>query len=221
MVEPGLADGIIGQIARTRCGEKLRAGLADKTSRFTLPDKIGKRFILMVLSERGYWGEELIGPIAPLDVFDTAGYSVDFCTPTRKRPNAIPVSMDPEFIDPPLGRSVTTEDVATKVAEIDSPTTPRGTRLEHPISLAEWLPERPFVSVPCYLRALEAYHRNLDKALERIQKYDALLIVGGSGPLMDLANNGRLHDLILAFVRAEEPIGAMCYGVGCLAFARD
>src|SRR5262249_35136193 len=34
-----------------------------------------KRRILVLLSEWGYWGEELIGP---LDVFDAAGYDIDF-----------------------------------------------------------------------------------------------------------------------------------------------
>jgi putative intracellular protease/amidase len=30
-----------------------------------------------------------------------------------------------------------------------------------------------------------------------------------------------VHELILAFVRADKPILAECYGVACLAFARD
>ncbi len=33
-----------------------------------------------------------------------------------------------------------------------------------------------------------------------IEKYDAVLIVGGSGPIVDLVNNQRVHDLILAFL---------------------
>jgi putative intracellular protease/amidase len=45
--------------------------------------------------------------------------------------------------------------------------------------------------------------------------------VGGSGPIVDLANNDRVHDLILSFFRAGKPIAAECYGVACLAFARD
>jgi putative intracellular protease/amidase len=59
------------------------------------------------------------------------------------------------------------------------------------------------------------------EAQRGIEKYDALLIVGGSGPLVDLANNQRCHDLILAFLAADKPVGAECYGVACLAFARD
>ncbi|NJK54018.1 MAG: type 1 glutamine amidotransferase domain-containing protein, partial [Leptolyngbyaceae cyanobacterium SU_3_3] len=62
------------------------------------------KHILIVLSEWGYWGEELIGP---LETFDRAGYEVTFATPKGKRPVALPPSMDPNYIDPPLGRSVT------------------------------------------------------------------------------------------------------------------
>ena len=39
--------------------------------------------ILVVLSEWGYWGEELVGP---LEAFEEAGYSVDFMTPDRQAP---------------------------------------------------------------------------------------------------------------------------------------
>jgi putative intracellular protease/amidase len=45
--------------------------------------------------------------------------------------------------------------------------------------------------------------------------------VGGSGPIVDMVNNQRVHDLILAFLRWGKPIAAECYAVTCLAFARD
>jgi len=91
---------------------------------------------LILISESGCWGEELIGP---LDQFDAAGYQVDFCTPTRKRPNAIPVSWEPESVDPPLNRPVTTDSIAKKMLDLDDPKSPQGKRLENPINLAERL----------------------------------------------------------------------------------
>ena len=170
--------------------------------------------ILMILSEWGYWGEELVGP---LEKFDEAGYEVDFATPTGKRPVALPPSMDPDYIDPPLGRSVTTPEMAEKVRAIDS-----SPRLDNPISLKELLPERPYHSSSTFLREMEAYYKEAERVgNELTQKYDAICIVGGSGPIVDLANNQRLHDLILAFYRADKPIAAECYGVTALAFARD
>lgn len=178
-----------------------------------------KRKILVVISEWGYWGEELIGP---LDEFDKAGYQVDFITPTGKRPVAISVSMDPNYEDPPLGRSVTSPEMAEKVKQIDSPNgTPQSKRLNNPKNLSSWVPERPYYSAPGFLRDMEKYYAGLDKMQEEVSPYDALLIVGGSGPLVDLVNNHRVHDLILAFYKAGKPIAAECYGVTCLAFARD
>jgi len=182
------------------------------------PGKTGKRRILVALSEWGFWGEELIGP---LDEFDKAGYGVDFVTPTGKRPVAIGVSKDPDFIDPALKRPVTSPEVAAKTAEIDDPDTERGKRLDNPINLSQWFPERPYWAAPNFVRAMEAYNRQRSRAEEEIAKYDALLIVGGSGPLVDLANNQRLHDMILGFQRAGKLVAAECYGVACLAFARD
>src|SRR5437879_3665110 len=106
--------------------------------------------ILIILSEWGFWGEELIGP---LETFDAAGYKVDFATPTGKRPVALPPSMEPGYVDPPLGRFVTTQEVADKVKAIDDKSNPR---LDNPINLSALLPERPYVSDDHYLRDLEA-----------------------------------------------------------------
>ncbi|MGW2564779.1 type 1 glutamine amidotransferase domain-containing protein [Streptomyces sp. NPDC001537] len=172
------------------------------------------RRILVVLSEHGYWGEELIGP---LETFDKAGYHLTFATPTGKRPQALPPSMDPEYIDPPLGRSVTTHEMAEKVRNVEA-----SDRLDNPLDLSSWLPDRPYRSKPYFLRDWEAYNTRLGQVRSQIaDRYDALLIVGGSGPIVDLANNWRVHDLILAFHELDRPIAAECYGVACLAFARD
>ncbi|WP_280878196.1 type 1 glutamine amidotransferase domain-containing protein [Streptomyces pseudovenezuelae] len=172
------------------------------------------RRILVILSEYGYWGEELIGP---LETFDKAGYHVTFATPTGKKPLALPPSMDPDYIDPPLGRSVTTPEMAAKVKAVEA-----SDRLDNPLDLSSWLPEKPYRAKPYFLRDWEGYHTRLERIREQIaDRYDAMLIVGGSGPIVDLANNWRVHDLILAFYELDRPIAAECYGVTCLAFARD
>jgi len=172
------------------------------------------RRILVLLSEFGYWSEELLGPLTR---FDEQGYESVFATPTGKRAHALPPSLDPGYVDPPLGRSVTTPEVAVAGRALDE-----STRLDNPFSLAEMIPGRPYGSVDRPLRAFEAYYRDLTTALTPIVgEFDALVIVGGSGPIVDLANNGRVHELILGFVRAGKPILAECYGVACLAFARD
>jgi putative intracellular protease/amidase len=185
------------------------------------PIRTTRREILVLLSEWGYWGEELV---APMEEFRAADYGVTFCTPTGKRPNCISVSKAPiaiTYVDPPLGRCVTTPEMAEEAAKWDDPSTPDGSLLDNPRSLATWFPERPYFSAPSFLRALEAYNRAIDTAVDELSQYDALLIVGGSGPIVDLVNNQRVHDLILGFYRTGKPIAAECYGVACLAFARD
>jgi putative intracellular protease/amidase len=170
--------------------------------------------ILIVLSEWGYWGEELLGP---LETFDQAGYQVDFATPTGKRPVAITVSMDENYVDPPLGRPVTSPEVAAKVRQLSE-----SSRLDNPIDLSELMPDRPYRSSHNYLREQEAYFLALDKVQKELNEtYDAVLLVGGAGPIVDMVNNFRVHDLVLSFYKFDKPIGAECYGVPVLAFARD
>jgi putative intracellular protease/amidase len=169
--------------------------------------------ILIVLSEYGYWGEELVGPV---EEFDRAGYAIDFATPHGRRPAPLPPSLDPAFVDPPLGRPVVSEEIARKTRELDA-----SARYDHPIDLSALVPERPYWSSPTLLRDMEAYYDRLDALQGDLAVYDAILLVGGSGPIVDMANNDRVHALILAFLKAGKPIGAECYGVTALAFARD
>jgi len=189
-----------------------------------------KRKILIVLSEWGYWGEELAGP---LDVFNEKGFQYDFWTPKGRIPRALPPSMSPGFQDPPLGRSVTSVDMAAKVKAIDDRA---ATFFATVTSLELRFPLRPYISEACeggnersvsagqlpVLRKLEDYYLERSQAQARaVGEYDALLLVGGSGPMIDMVNNRRLHDLILGFYFANKPIAAECYGVACLAQARE
>ena len=106
--------------------------------------------ILAVLSNFGYWGVELTGPMAKLE---EAEYVLTFATPTGVRPVALPPSYDTSFHDPPLGTAVTTEADARQVRELeDSP------RLDRPIDISSWFPERPYHSAGDFLRRWERYN---------------------------------------------------------------
>jgi putative intracellular protease/amidase len=169
--------------------------------------------ILAVVSNFGYWGIELAGPRAQLV---QAGYSLAYCTPRGQRPIALPPSYDPDFIDPPLGARVNrAEDVELTRRLMDSP------ELDDPIDLSRWYPRRPYVSQEQVLRAWEEYQRTLLERRQELARYAGLLLVGGSGPILDMVNNQRLHDLILGFHQLGKPIAAICYGVACLPMARD
>jgi len=106
------------------------------------------RTILVLLSEYGYWGEELVGPLFH---FDKAGYGVVFATPNGNRAHVLPPSIDPAYVDPPLGRTVTSHEVADLARILDE-----SDRLDNPLSLAGWIPERPYTSAPNYLRETRA-----------------------------------------------------------------
>ena len=169
--------------------------------------------ILTILSEWGYWGEELVGPMERLEA---AGFTLDFATPRGKRPTALPPSCDPTYVDPPLGTHVVPQDVADKVKAVDG-----SDKLANPIDLSAWFPERPYFSADTFLRALEAYFEGVKTAQQDLEQYDGLLLVGGSGPMLDMVNNQRVHDIVLGFHRQDKPIAAICYAVGTLVFARD
>lgn len=170
--------------------------------------------ILIIVSEWGYWGEELV---APLDVFDEKGYTYDIATPKGNRPSALPPSMDPEYIDPPLDKAVTSDYYAKRTSEVDS-----SDLLDNPINLETMMPERPYFSSQNFAHELEAYYNKRDEAWEKmLAEYDAVLLPGGSGPMVDMVNNQRVHDIILGFVKADRLVAAECYCVTCLAFARE
>jgi putative intracellular protease/amidase len=181
----------------------------------------GRRRILVGLSGKGYWGEELIGP---LDIFDDVGYITEFFTPDGSRPVALPPSYDPDYVDPALSRPVTSAEVARRVREIDhtgEDRHERSKRLDNPIDLRNLMPQRPYVSHPAYVHVIEKYYAARADAWRGLDRFDALLLVGGSGPVIDMVNNQRVHDLILGFLAVNKLVAAECYAIGCLAFARE
>lgn len=171
--------------------------------------------VLIVVSEHGFWVEELLAPIEHLEA---AGISYDFITATGKTvPFPDAGSLDADYVDPPLGRPVTSKEMAQRGNNADWES-----MFANRLSLRKWMPLRPYLSAGGgYLGALERYYTKRSKAWERIAEYDALLLVGGGGPILDMVNNNRLHDLILGFYYAGKPIAAECYAVTCLAFSRE
>ncbi|MCW2650972.1 MAG: hypothetical protein QOE41_3787 [Mycobacterium sp.] len=169
--------------------------------------------ILCCVSGWGYWGEELVGPY---DVLTDQGYQIDIMTPTGQKPPALPPSMQAGFLDPPLDKVVTNDHFAQRTREIQD-----SDLLDHPISLAAWFPQMPYFNSSGFGHGLEEYCTKRDACWQELDKYDALLLPGGSGPMVDMVNNDRLHDVILGFLAKDKLIAAECYCVTCLAFARD
>lgn len=172
-----------------------------------------RKKILTIVSNFGFWGVELAGPRKKLV---DAGYELAYVTPKGGRPVALPPSYDPSYWDPPLGCRVTTESDAKMVKALAA-----SAELDNPVNLSEWFPERPYFSQPDFLRTWEAYHATLLRRRRELSGYAGLLLVGGSGPIIDMVNNYRVHDVIMGFHQLGRPIAAICYGVACLAMARD
>ena len=56
----------------------------------------------------------------------------------------------------------------------------------------------------------------------KAENFDVIFIVGGHGPLWDLANNQNLKQLLEAFDSEGKPIGAVCHGVvGLVSLEND
>ncbi|HSV28799.1 MAG TPA: type 1 glutamine amidotransferase domain-containing protein, partial [Candidatus Omnitrophota bacterium] len=170
--------------------------------------------VLICVSQHGFWAEELLEPVRHLDA---AKIGYEFIVNKAGRiPFPDEASLDPTYVDPPLGRPVTSQEMARRAAEEDW-----GKWFADAKVLEDLFPVRPYLSAPNYLAALETYYEDRQNAWRLVDGYDALLLVGGSGPVVDMVNNPRLHDLILGFYYADKPIAAECYTVTCLAFARE
>ena len=170
--------------------------------------------VLAILSEYGYWGIELV---APLEKLEQNGYTVDFMTKNGKTAQALPPSYDTTYVDPPLGAPVTTPLAAAMVTAFE-----KTGRLSNCMAMTDYIPERPYNSSPDFDNAIKTYESEVKGSQKYLtDTYDAIFLVGGSGPIIDMVNNQRLHDIILGFYNAGKPVAAICYGVATLAFARD
>ncbi len=61
----------------------------------------------------------------------------------------------------------------------------------------------------------------LKLAEANMDDYDALVVSGGLGAMIDLGNNFNLHKLIRDAVRQDKIVAHLCYAVAALVFCRD
>ena len=124
--------------------------------------------------------------------------------------------MEEGYFDPPLDKVVTDAYYAARTREIDE-----SDRLDNPTNLSNWFPERPYFNSANFGHAWKPITMPATRPGKIWKQYDALLMPGGSGPMVDMVNNQRLHDVILGFLAQGKLIAAECYCVTCLAFASD
>lgn len=55
----------------------------------------------------------------------------------------------------------------------------------------------------------------------KMADYDAIVLTGGLGAMIDMCNNYNVHKLIMDAYRSDKLIAALCYAVSTLVFIRD
>ena len=55
----------------------------------------------------------------------------------------------------------------------------------------------------------------------KMSDYDAIALTGGPGAILDVNSRKHLHDMLLEAYRDNKIVGALCYAVAALVFARD
>jgi putative intracellular protease/amidase len=180
--------------------------------------KPGSKF-LMVIPEQGYWSSEL----TLMDqVLRSAGYQVDFMTPTGAKPNVLDVSLQPGFTDWAWGANQVSEGEAALGKQYSDPSTPQGKQLEKPLSLNEFIPVRPApkegLTNP---NVVKEYEAKLTESFTKASEYSGLVVVGGSGAFVDLGSDSRLSALINFMDAEKRPIAGICYGMLPIAQTKD
>jgi putative intracellular protease/amidase len=119
------------------------------------------------------------------------------------------------------------------------------TRAGHSVTLCTPAGKKPLplqISVdPSFVDPVQRYHVNPPEVCDRVKEliagdewghavrfadvsmsdFDAIVMAGGLGAMLDIGNNRALHRLILDAIRADKLVGAVCYAVAALVFARD
>ncbi|HNQ51040.1 MAG TPA: type 1 glutamine amidotransferase domain-containing protein [Candidatus Omnitrophota bacterium] len=115
----------------------------------------------------------------------------------------------------------------------------------HQLTLTTWFGKKPLplaVSVnPDFVDPIINAHTNPPDVCKRIKEltdgnewakpikfkdanmkdYDALVLTGGLGAMIDMCNNYNLHKLIKDALAQGKLVGALCYSVTALVFCRD
>ncbi len=172
--------------------------------------------ILFVVPHQGYWAAELT--LAD-QVMRAAGYEVEYVTPNGKPPIPLQASLMTEFRDQAMNHFEVSEGEKRLAEKYVDGNTPMGKQLAKPINLEEWIPLRP--TPKNSPEEIAEYGRKVGQALAKADAYDAMIIVGGSGAIMDLANHSSLHPLVNYMAQKGKPVAGICYGVYALAQTVD
>ncbi|MBW2302062.1 MAG: DJ-1/PfpI family protein [Deltaproteobacteria bacterium] len=129
---------------------------------------------------------------APWDILKQAGHDVTLCTSMGKKPLPFAISVDPQFADPVL-----------KGLGLDPMVNPPEVckRTKELVDGNEW-------------------NNSITYKDADMSDYDAIVLTGGPGAMLDMCNNFNVHKLIKDAIKQDKLVGALCYAVSTLVFAR-
>jgi putative intracellular protease/amidase len=171
--------------------------------------------ILFVAADHGVWGSELT---LAMKVFEAAGYEVRVATLTGRAPMFLPVSLNEKFEDPTWGAGWVAPgeaELAWRVQKLLFDDESKG-RI---VKLDGLIPHRP--QAKDGITAKQKYEKDLGAGLQTLANVRGVVVPGGTGAIIDLADNSQLEAILEMTHDAGNPIIGICYGVLALLYAQD
>jgi protease I len=183
---------------------KLSADIQAKLDISGIKEPVGDSEILFVAADHGVWGSEMT---LAMKAFVAAGYHTKVATLSGKAPMFLPVSMNEKFEDPTWGAGW----VAPGEAELGWQMQKQLFEMEQKgeiVKLDDLIPHRP--QAKDGIAAKQKYEKDLGTGLEKLANVRGVIVPGGTGSIIDLADNSQLEALRVDSVLAERVEGLEC-----------
>jgi len=171
--------------------------------------------ILIVAADHGVWGSEMT---LAMKAFEAAGYKVRVATLSGRAPMFLPVSLNEKFEDPTWGAGWVAPGEAKLAWQVQKQLFEMETRGEI-LKLDGLIPHRP--QAKDGIPAKQKYETDLGVGLETLTNVRGVLVPGGTGAIIDLADNSELEAILEMTHDAGNPVVGICYGVLALLYAQD
>ncbi len=195
--------------------DRLSADVSNKLGISGLTPAPSGSVCLFVVAHHGVWASELT---LAMKAFEVAGYDVRIATLTGEAPIFLPASLNENFEDPSWGAGWVTSGEAELGWQIQT----RLLQLEKDgkiTALDGLIPARP--QARAGLAAKDSYRQRLSAGLEMLIDVRCVVVPGGSGAIIDLADNSQLEAILEMAHTAGHPILTVCYGTLAALYAED
>ena len=171
--------------------------------------------ILIVAADHGVWASEMT---LAMKAFEAAGYKITVATLSGRAPMFLPASLNEKFVDPTWGAGWVAPGEAVLGWQVQKQLFEMETRGEI-LKLDGLIPHRP--QAKDGIPAKETYETDLGAGLEALANVRGVLVPGGTGAIIDLADNSQLEAILEMAHDAGNPVVGICYGVLALLYAQD